>query len=101
MKNVAIIIVNWNGKKYLKNCLESIKNQIYRDFDIFLVDNNSTDNSLKIAKGYHNITIIRNDKNLGFAKGNNIGIKKALEKGYKFIVLVNYDTVADRNWFLV
>ena len=98
MQNIAIIIVNWNGQRFLKDCLDSINKQNYRNFDIFLVDNNSTDGSLEIARNYKNIKVIRNKQNLGFARGNNVGIKRALKEGYKFIVLVNYDTVADESW---
>lgn len=98
MKSVAIIIVNWNGGKYLPDCLESIKHQTCKDFDIILVDNASSDDSLEIAKKYKDVAIIKNDKNYGFAKGNNIGVRKALRDGYKYVVLVNNDTEADRNW---
>lgn len=96
--DTAIIIVNWNGKEYLKSCLDSIKNQTHQDFHIFLVDNNSTDSSLETAKRYKNLTIIKNKENYGFAKGNNIGICEALKNGYKYVVLVNLDTVAEKNW---
>jgi glycosyltransferase involved in cell wall biosynthesis len=47
-KKVAIIIVNWNGGKYLKNCLYAVFNQTYKDFDIYFVDNGSIDNSIMI-----------------------------------------------------
>src|SRR3989304_1841235 len=98
MKKIAIIIVNWNGEKYIKDCLESLKNQSYRDFDIILVDNNSSDDSLEVAESYEDIFVIRNKINYGFAKGNNIGIQRALKDGYKYVVLVNCDTEADKGW---
>lgn len=98
MKKVAIILVNWNGKKYLKDCLNSLARQTYQNFDIFFIDNNSKDDSLDLLRNYERVTIIKNTKNYGFAKGNNIGIEKALKNGYKYIVLVNLDTIVDKSW---
>lgn len=98
MKETAVIIVNWNGKKYLKDCLDSLKKQSYQDFDIFLVDNNSADGSAKIARNYKNVRLIQNDKNYGFAKGNNIATRQAINEGYKYVVLLNNDTVVNKDW---
>ncbi len=98
MNQVAIVIVNWNGKEYLKECLASIYKQRFKDFKIFFIDNNSSDGSWKILDNYKSVILIRNSRNFGFAKGNNIGIKKALSDGYEYVVLVNNDTIADANW---
>ena len=93
---VSIIIVNWNAKKYLEKCITSIQNQTYQNFEIILVDNSSTDGSVEFVENkFPNITIIKNEKNLGFAEGNNIGIKKA--RG-EIIGLFNPDAIADENW---
>ncbi len=97
MKKVAIILVNWNGRKHLKDCLSSLKNQSYKGFDIILVDNNSTDGSLDNVRD-KNVILIQNKENYGFAKGNNIGIQKAIKAGYEYIVLANYDTETDKEW---
>jgi len=93
---VSIIIVNWNAKNYLKECISSLLNQTYQNYEIILVDNASTDDSVKfVEKEFSSIKIIKNTKNLGFAQGNNIGIKNS--KG-DLIALFNPDAVADKNW---
>ena len=97
--DLSIIIVNYNTKKLLKEAVDSVllktKNIKY---EIFIIDNNSSDNSITYFKKHfsnnNNIKIISNNKNLGFAKANNIGIKKA--KG-KFILLLNPDTLIQDN----
>lgn len=94
---LSIIIPNWNGKKFLKECLDSLKKQTYNNFEIILVDNGSTDGSIDfIQKEYGDfVKIIRNETNLGFAEGSNIGIRSA--RG-EFIVLLNNDTKTDPFW---
>jgi len=93
---VSIIIVNWNAKDYLEQCINSLLSQTLSDFEIILVDNNSTDNSLElIEKKYTQIKLIKNNENVGFAEGNNVGIKHA--KG-KYIALFNPDAVAEKKW---
>lgn len=101
MKNrVAIIIVNWNGLNLLKNCFDGIKNQSFYNFDLYFVDNNSIDESvLYVEKVFPKAKIMRLDKNYGFAKANNIAIKKALlSKNIEFIVCLNNDTLVHREW---
>lgn len=94
--SVSIIIVNWNGKQYLNNCITSLLNQSFRDFEIIFVDNDSSDYSVEyVKKNFPQIKIIKNDKNLGFAEGNNIGIKNS---NGNLIALFNPDAVADKNW---
>ncbi len=93
---VSVIIVNWNGKKFLKNCLSSVFKQTYKNFEVLMVDNASKNDSVEfVKKNFPNVKVIQNNKNYGFAEGNNIGIRKA--KG-KYIVLLNNDTIVDRNW---
>ncbi len=101
MPKTAVIVLNWNGMKYLPDCLGTLIKQNYpkdnREF--ILVDNASDDESVKYCQeNFSEITIIKNDKNYGFDKGNNIGIKYALEKGYDYIVLLNQDTAVDECW---
>ena len=95
---VTIIILNYNGKEYLKGCLDSVVRLNFprNQYEVIVVHNPS-DNSWKIAEKYKNkgIKLIKNRKNLGFAEGNNIGMKKA--KG-KYIVLFNNDLIVDKNW---
>lgn len=93
---ISVIIVNWNGRKWLKKCLDSLADQTNSNFEVIIVDNGSTDNSKEfIKKHYPSVCIIENGENLGFARGNNIGIEKA--KG-EFILLLNSDTWLDRNF---
>lgn len=95
---VSIIIVNWNARQYLKGCIESLENQTYKDFEIILVDNDSSDDSVKFVEEiFPRVQIIKNKSNMGFAEGNNIGIRNS--KGF-LIALFNPDAVADKNWLL-
>jgi GT2 family glycosyltransferase len=97
---VAIIIVNWNGKIFLGNCLEAVYKQTYKNFEVYLVDNGSTDGSLEyIKKNFPKVKMIQLENNTGFAKGNNKGIKEAFkDKEIRYIVCLNNDTVVDKNW---
>lgn len=88
---VSIIIVNFNGLNVLKDCLKSLQSISYKENEIILVDNNSTDHSNSfVQENYPHVKIIKLDKNYGFAKANNIGAKKA--KGEYFLFL-NNDTI--------
>jgi len=101
MKNkAAIITVNWDGKKFLKNCLSSLYKQTYKNFDVYFVDNGSIDNSIEfVKKNFPKTKIIRLDKNYGFAKGYNEGIKEVLkDKSIEYIICLNNDTIVDKNW---
>ncbi len=100
MKKVAIIIVNWNGKRLLKNCLSSVFEQGYKNFDVYFVDNGSVDGSVEyVQKNFPKIKIIRLKKNTGFAMGNNVGILRAFEDSeVRYIVCLNNDTKVNKNW---
>lgn len=96
MSLVSIIIVNWNGLKYLHECLSSLFNQTYSHIEIILVDNASTDGSVDFVKeNFPSVKIVQNSKNLGFAEATNIGIMKS--KG-ELITLFNQDAIADKGW---
>ncbi len=93
---VSVIIVNWNGKKLLEECLESLRNQSFRDFEVIVVDNGSTDGSLEfIRHAFPEVRLAELTSNLGFAGGNNAGI--GIAKG-RYLALLNNDTRADRDW---
>ena len=93
---VSVIIVNYNGKKLLENCFDSISKVTYPDFETILVDNNSDDDSIQyIKENYLDTLIIKLDKNYGFAKPNNIGAKKA--KG-EYLLFLNNDTKVTPNF---
>ena len=94
---LSIIIVNYNGEKYLSNCLESIELCCEGiSYEVIIVDNASNDNSINVIKSMNNdkILLIENDKNIGFAKGNNLGVQNS--KG-RYILLLNNDTVLLNN----
>lgn len=91
---ISIIILNWNGKADTVECLESLKKIVYPYYEIIIVDNGSTDGSVECFKKlYPETEIIENKKNLGFAEGNNVGIRRAIEKGSNYILILNNDTV--------
>ena len=93
---VTIIILTWNNKDDTIECLDSLRSLTYPNFDIVLVDNGSTDGSLAcISARYPALAIVANEKNLGFAEGNNVGITYALAKGAEYVLILNNDTVAE------
>ena len=86
---LGIVIANWNGEKLIDKCLTSLKNQEFKEFKIYIIDNDSRDNSRNIINGYKNeldIDLIEMDYNSGFAPANNIGIKKAINDGCEYIL---------------
>lgn len=89
---VSIIIVNWNSKEDLKECLESFFKKVkYSSYEIILVDNASKDDSVNfVKKNFPQVRIIQSDSNLGFAGGNNLGFDKS--KG-KYVLFLNNDTI--------
>jgi len=90
---VYIIVINYNGEEYLKTCLSSIEKQTYPNYKTIVIDNASTDNSEEYIKEYFpKLTFIQAERNLGFAEGNNLAIKKALEQKAAYVFLVNNDT---------
>ena len=93
---IAIIILNWNGMEDTIACLRSIQNQQNVYLNEILIDNGSTDNSVAVIRNeYPDITVIETGTNLGYAGGNNVGLKYALENGYEYIFVLNNDTILD------
>jgi GT2 family glycosyltransferase len=96
--SVSIVILNYNGEELLKNCLSSVLETDYPNFEVIVVDNASKDGSLLIANAFaprSNLKIIPLEKNLGFSNGNNIGARNATGK---YLVFLNNDTVVERQW---
>jgi len=97
-KMIGIIIVSYNSKEYLSDCLDSIFDSTYHKFKIYLVDNASADGSCKFVKSkFPKVEVIESGGNLGFAAGNNIGIKKALSDSCNFVFLLNPDTIIQKD----
>jgi len=93
---VSVIVLNYNAGELLLNCIESVKKSAYKNLEIIVVDNISTDKSQEICKEKHpDIKLIQNDENLGYCEGNNVGIRNA---NGEFIVILNPDTVVEPNW---
>lgn len=96
---VYIVILNFNGDRWLENCLGSLGSTSYDNYRILLVDNASTDGSVElVGRRFPQIRLIANRTNLGFSEGNNAGIREALADGAEYIVLLNPDTEVEPDW---
>lgn len=97
-EKVAVVTVNWNRYEDTCECIDSLIAQVGVDIELIIVDNGSTDDSyLLLQEDYPHIYLIRSEKNLGFAGGYNLGIKHALTLGTKYIMIINNDTVAQKD----
>lgn len=95
---ISIVIVNYNAEKYQNESIRSIKNMNYSNYEIIVVDNGSTDNSLKLLRSeFDDIIIVEVKKNLGVAAGNNIGIRLALKRHADYVLLLNNDIELDKD----
>jgi len=93
---VSVIIVSYNGRTYLDKCLDSLKVTTYPNFEILVVDNNSSDQSSDMVKmKYPYVKLIELKKNLGFAMANNLGAEAG--KG-DFYIFLNNDTIVTQTW---
>ncbi|AEH46347.1 glycosyltransferase [Parageobacillus thermoglucosidasius] len=97
---VSVIVITYNQLEYTKKCISSIINKTaYPNYELIIVDNNSSDNTREylkqIEKQHNNIKVILNEENYGFAGGNNIGLKYATGD---YFILLNNDTVVTRGW---
>ena len=94
--SVSIVIPHWNNVDVLSECLESISNTDFENFETIVVDNASTDNSVaSVRSNYPNVKLIENDKNYGYAGGCNIGAEAA---SGDFLIFLNNDTVQEKDW---
>ena len=92
---VSIIIVSYNGKRFLQKCFESLFSQSYKNVEVILVDNGSSDDSIAYTNKYFpKVKVVNPHANTGFAQGNNIGVKHA--KG-KYLFLLNNDAWVDHD----
>jgi len=95
-KTVYILVLNWNGWKDTNDCLASLKKLNYDRWKVVVIDNASTDDSAaRIHERFPEVEIVQLEGNLGYAKGNNSGIRLALERGAEYVWLLNNDTTVD------
>jgi GT2 family glycosyltransferase len=96
MPEISVIVVNWNGKCFLEDCLGALRRQTFRDFETILVDNGSTDGSVEyIRNGFREVQLFALTENLGFTGGNIVGYERATGD---LIALLNNDTEAHPAW---
>ena len=95
---IFIIILNYNGREFIRQCLADVFSLDYPNFEVVVVDNNSQDGSLEEAKKFFSRAhFIKNDENIGFSAGNNVGIRFALEHMADWVLLLNQDTRTENN----
>jgi len=93
---VSIIILNLNGYSDTRDCLESLRHVQYPNFDVFVLDNGSSDNSAdRLQVEFPSAKVLRSKDNRGFAGGNNLAIKEAVLNGAAYVLLLNNDTIVD------
>jgi GT2 family glycosyltransferase len=96
MLAISVVVVNYNGKHFLEACLSSLEKQTFRDFEVILVDNGSSDGSLEyVREHFPTVRVIALSENLGFCGGNNVGIRAAQGK---YIALLNNDAEVHPCW---
>jgi GT2 family glycosyltransferase len=96
LPRATVIVLAWNGVDYLDGCLQSVLSQDHPDFEVLVVDNASADGSAElVAAAFPQVRLIRNERNLGFAGGNNVGLRAATGET---LVLLNQDTVVQPGW---
>jgi GT2 family glycosyltransferase len=93
---VTAVVLSWNGREDTVACLESLRRVSYRPLETLVVDNGSTDGSPEaVAIRFPDVTLVRNERNLGFAGGMNVGIAAALAAGADYVLTLNNDMVVD------
>ena len=96
MSNIAVVILNWNGVKILKEFLPSVIKYSKGIADVIVIDNASTDDSVSLLKkDFSSVEIIELDKNHGFAGGYNLGLQKV---NHDYYILLNSDVEVTENW---
>lgn len=94
---VSVVIVNWNGDRFLHQCLSALLAQTVAPHEIILVDNASSDTSLEVVRQFPSVRLLVQKENLGFAGGNNLAIKVASSES-EWVALLNPDAFVDAHW---
>lgn len=90
---VAVVVLSWNGREDTLACIESLKASDWPQLRVIVVDNGSTDGTEEVVRSRHpEVTLAQNGSNLGFATGNNVGIKRALDDHVDAVLVLNNDT---------
>lgn len=96
---VTVVIPHYNGRDILAHCLDSLRKTTYKDYEILLVDNGSSDGSVEmVAAQFPEVRIVQSEINLGFAEGCNLGIRSSMSP---YIVLLNNDTEVTPDWLSI
>lgn len=94
--SVAILVLNWNGRSLLQTCLPLLLNQTYKNYEVVVVDNGSTDGSnTLVQEQFPKVRLIQNKENIGFSRALNVGARQVEAD---VIVLLNNDVFAQPDW---
>jgi GT2 family glycosyltransferase len=98
MNSYLIVLINYNNWQDTLECIDSLLNAGVEYSDIFVIENGSTNDSYnKLKSQLSELNIERTDSNLGFSGGNNLGMKYGIKKGVEYIILLNNDTIVEKN----
>src|SRR3712207_3827073 len=98
--HVAVVVLCWNGREDTLECLRSLERARWERLTPIVVDNGSTDGTLDAVRaGFPDAVTIRSEENVGFADGNNIGMRAALDAGADYVLILNNDTIVDPGLF--
>jgi len=92
---VSLVVLNYNGEDIIEECVASLQKTVYPNYEIIVVDNASADNSCRILSTLSGISLVKSEKNLGYAGGNNLGFEKA--KG-AYLATINNDIIVEPQW---
>ncbi len=95
---VGIVLVNFNGRRFLNDCVRAVLRSPQSAVEVVVVDNHSSDDSVATLRAeFPAVTVLPQGSNLGVAAANNVGIRHCLDRGHDFVLLLNYDTLPDEN----
>lgn len=99
MKEIGIVICNYNKENQVLDCIQSVLESRFQDFDLYVVDNGSTDHSVSAIRSRYGdrLTLLENRENLGGSGGFNTGLRVVYEKGYPFLMCIDNDALLDEN----